>query len=285
MEREKSDTPAVSVIIAWRARPELELTLAMNRAEFESAGAEVLVVNCAGDPRALAAAAAGSACPGVRQIDLDVPEFNKCLAQNVGLHLSRGHVLFLLDADIILGAGFLCAARALVSAEHYVTVERVAEKEGRPATPSYIVGMSQHTEFTCRDGRVIRFEHERLYFDDNSTVGYGQVVLRKEDFLSIGGMNSQLQGWGYEDQDLHLRLNALRGLTPLRIGRATHLTHGDDKRALFGMNKAQSHKVNVAIGYDNYARGNFMGTYAADLACWGGHVVERTSATLEVPAL
>jgi hypothetical protein len=273
MKQQSCDTN-VSVVIPWRDRPELEVTLALNAHEFEAVGAEILVVNCAGDATALAAAVARSGCPRVRQIDIPALRFNKCLAQNLGVHLCSGGVVFLLDTDMVLDAGFLAAAAPLVSADYYVTVERVVEKEATAATPSYLVSMSQHTEFTCRDGRVIRFEHEHLYFDDNSRVGYGQVVLRREDFLAIGGMNAQLQGWGYEDQDLHLRLNAVRGLSPLRVGRATHLTHGDDKRALTGMNKSQSHKLNVAIGYDNYASGNFMGTYAEDVARWAARVGE-----------
>jgi hypothetical protein len=168
-----------------------------------------------------------------------------------------------------------------VSADSGATVERVVEKEASRRAPSYLLSMSQTTEFSCRDGRVIRFEHERVYFEDGSEAGPGLVILRKQDFRAIGGMNSKLQGWGYEDLDLHLRLNAVRGITLKPVGRATHLTHGDDKRSLTGTNKAASHKLNIAICYDNYARGDFMGTYAADVALWSPRIVEHgeTAAT------
>jgi glycosyltransferase involved in cell wall biosynthesis len=270
-----SSATDVSVIIPWGNRPELAVTLAANRAEFESVGAEVLVVNCAGDGEMLAAAIARSGCRDVRHAFIPAPKFNKCLTQNVGVSLSRGRVIFLLDTDIILAPGFLKDALAHVSAESCATVERVVEKEATPRAPSYLLSMSQTTEFTCRDGRVIRFEHERVYFEDGSEAGPGLVVMRKEDFRAVGGMNSKLQGWGYEDLDLHLRLNAVQGITMRRIGRATHLTHGDDKRSLSGTNKIASHQLNVAICYDNYARGDFMGTYAADVAKWSPRVVEH----------
>lgn len=275
MEMQILEPKAVSVIISWSNRPEIEMALALNAPEFETVDAEVIVVNCGGDSAMLAAAVKRSGYPGVRRIDLPASKFNKCLAINLGVHLCRGEVLFLLDTDMILDASFLKEALSLVSAINYVTVERVVEKESSAPQPSYLMSMSQKTEFTCRDGRIIRFEHERLYFDDNSRVGYGQVVMRKEDFHAIGGMNSQLEGWGYEDQDLHLRLNAVQGLSVVRVGRATHLTHGDNKRSLVGTTKSESHRLNVARGYDNYAHGNFMGTYSADVAQWSSRTIEH----------
>lgn len=279
---ENSDTKAVSVIITWCNRPEIETFLAHNGPEFNSVDAEVIVMNCSGDSEALAAAIKRSGYQGVRQIDIAMPKFNKCVAINLGVHLSHGQTIFMNDTDILLDSGFLKQAVSLVSASNYVTVERVVEKEGTEATPSYLMIMSQTTEFTCRDGRIFRFENERIYLDDNSRVGYGLVVVRKEDFLAAGGMNSQLQGWGYEDQDLHLRLNAVHGLTVVRVGRATHMTHGDNKRDLVGETKSESHRRNLAIGYDNYARGNFMGTYAADVAQWCERISERVAVTEEV---
>jgi hypothetical protein len=60
------------------------------------------------------------------------------------------------------------------------------------------------------------------------------------------------------------------------------MTHGDNKRDLTGETKSESHRRNLAIGYDNYARGNFMGTYAADVAQWSGRVSERPGVTEEV---
>lgn len=282
MEMQPSDPEAVSVIIPWSNRAEIEVALALNRPEFEAVGAEVMVVNCGGDGAMLASAIKRSGYQGVRRIDIPVFKFNKCLAINLGVHLCRRKLLFLLDTDIILGEGFLKEALPLISAINYTTVERVVEKESSPPSPSYLMSMSQKTEFTCRDGKIIRFEHERLYFDDNSRAGYGLVVMRKEDFHAIGGMNSQLQTWGYEDHDLHLRLNAVLGLSVIRVGRATHLTHGDNKRNLGGTTKSESHSLNVAISYDNYARGNFMGTYEADVAQWSARVSEHNVVTDEM---
>jgi glycosyltransferase involved in cell wall biosynthesis len=282
VETQTGESQAISVIIPWSNRPELEVTLAQNGPEFEAVGAEVMVVNCAGDDEMLSTAIKRSGYQGVRRIDIPASRFNKCLAINLGVHLCRGKVLFLLDSDIILGECFLKEALARVSAINYATVKRVVEKESTMPTPSYLVSMTQHTEFTCRDGKVIRFEHERLYFDDNSKAGCGLIMMRKEDFHAVGGMNSQLRSWGYEDQDLHLRLNAVQGLSVVRVGRGTHLTHGDDKRSLVGTSKSESHRLNVAIGYDNYARGNFMGSYGADVAQWAARVIEHDVVTDEV---
>ena len=271
--------PALSVIIPWSNRPEIEITLANNRAIFDAIGAEVLIVNCGGDRSMLAAAIQRSGNEKVRWLEIPVARFNKCLALNLGAHSISSDVMFTLDSDVILHPGFLETALSRVSNEVYVSLQRVIESDPRPPVKSFLVSMAQTTELITREGKAVRFENQRLYFEDGSEAGPGLVMIQTRNFRAVGGMNSQLIGWGYEDLDFHLRLNAVLGLSHSRFGEATHLTHGDEKRMLHGTTQAASQRLNMTSCYEKYARGDFMGTFALDVQRWAGLVKVQDPST------
>jgi len=91
--------------------------------------------------------------------------------------------------------------------------------------------------------------------------------------LEIGGFNSELQTWGWEDDDVLVRLQYVLNLRRVQKGEALHLTHGDDRRALGGT-RSQSDQLNFIRCCRNYNKGLFLGTYHADVAWVTDRVAE-----------
>jgi len=96
----------------------------------------------------------------------------------------------------------------------------------------------------------------------------GMLIARRADLISVGGMNSDLSGWGFEDLDLLIRLRR-RGVRLVPCGDGIHLTHGDDKRNIPpGLTQAQSDLRNRAMSYARLQRDELDGTMARDVAAW-----------------
>jgi len=90
-------------------------------------------------------------------------------SRNVAFRLANASILCNLDADNFLGKGFA----------------------------SFMI-----KEFNTNDN---------VFFSSNATGGdiVGRVCVRKEDFMAIKGYDEDIQGYGYEDTDLFIRLEKL----------------------------------------------------------------------------
>jgi glycosyltransferase involved in cell wall biosynthesis len=286
-----SHQPALSILIPWCERDELQLTLAANRPAFETPQAEVLVLNCGGDDERVRRLIAASEAPRVRQLDIGAPRFNKSLALNVGIAHSRSEIICVLDADVaLLGDGLLQAA-PLTRDGAFVTVEWVYESQPeKPAavrqselaanftslTDDFVASLVSGTsmEFHFHDGSKVQHQLTRQDPQGNRRAGPGLLLAARRDLMAIQGYNSDLQCWGWEDDDVLVRLQHVVGLRREQVGEALHLTHGDDRRMLRG-SRRQSDQVNFIKCCRNYNHGMFMGTYRTDVA----------SAVTEAPVL
>lgn len=261
--------PLLSVIVPWRNRPELTVSLAHNLPHLAPLEAEVVVANCGGDPILLDEALAGLASPAVRVVEIPAPRFNKGLALNLGVRAARAGRLFFLDTDVLLDAAFLPRALVRLDGRSFVTVRRVAEAHHSPAAE--VPGLAEiawSVELVARGGRKARVETNRVRFRDGSRGGPGLILLEREHFLAVDGMNSDLEGWGWEDLDLMARLQLALGLKRRTEGRAIHLTHGDEVRDLAGRSRGASEQANFAQCLANYRLGHYAGTYGDDVAAW-----------------
>ncbi|WP_257448151.1 galactosyltransferase-related protein [Archangium lipolyticum] len=277
-----STRPELSVIIPWSNRPELETTLRRNSRQFTACPAEVVVVNCGGDPELFRRVLGARPFPGLRGVELPGVGFNKSLALNVGVGTARAERLFFLDTDIVLGADLLGPALTQLGRRHVVTVDRTFESQRKPGRErSNLVEMAYSVRFVDAKGRSAQVETNLMRPRENSRSAPGLVFLRRKHFLAVDGMNSDLSGWGWEDLDLLVRLQLELGLSPRRSGSVTHLTHGDEHRDLQGQSRAASEHLNFARCLECYRVGHYRGTYTDDTQTWNGRLVELEPSRLK----
>ncbi|MFB1483886.1 glycosyltransferase family 2 protein [Corallococcus sp. RDP092CA] len=261
--------PVLSIVIPWKDRPELGVTLKRNRRFFTAHPYEVVVVNCGGSPALFREGLHAARFPGLRGVELPGTPFNKSLALNVGASDARADCLFFLDTDVVLKSDFLEAARERLGRKHFVTVDRVFESEpARERRESKLRELAYAVHFVDEQGREARVETNRVHLGDGSRSGPGMVLMRRKHFEAVNGMNSDLAGWGWEDLDLLVRLQLELGLTQRRHGDVLHLTHGDDRRDLAGQTRAQSEHLNLARCMESYHQGHYWGTRVDDATTW-----------------
>ncbi len=261
-----------SVLIPWADRPVLETTLRENRALFARHGVEVLVINAGGDRDALIALLRRAAIPNLRALDLPGAAFSRQLCLNIGARQSRGEFLLLLDADVMLRSDiFADAVDSLRSRACFVSIQYVFESDpdhvDLPKRPelSFLARVIMSTELVTHDGR-------RAITRDNIVPGKSmptdsQVLLGREDLRRVGGFNSALVGYGYEDTDLQIRLQFHLGLERLDIGEAVHHTHDAS-----GVDR-QAWRQQYLTSVENYRNGRYLGTLDEDAAAWADRVV------------
>jgi glycosyltransferase involved in cell wall biosynthesis len=270
---DRGPEPRLSVVVPWRDRAELAEVLAAHGellATTPAGPVELVVANGGGRREELDGLLAAARLPrslAVTRVALPEEPFNKSLALNLGVSQARGPYLFLLDADVRLEQDFLPrAVERLGGGGCFVTVERVLEAEGsRPPVGEELAEMAHLFDFVLRGGRRLRLETNRIHYDDGSRSGPGLILLARDDFVAVGGMSSDLEGWGWEDLDLVARLGLGPGLERVELGTVTHLSHGDDVRDLKGPNRAASEGLNFARCLANYSRGHLLGTYHDDV--------------------
>jgi glycosyltransferase involved in cell wall biosynthesis len=266
------DKPPLSILVAWCARDELRFTLAANAPLFRAHHAEILVLNCAGDSPHLRRLIAESEVRGVRQLDIPAPRFNKSLALNVGLAHARSDTVFVLDADLIILNQIPLEA---LHANSFITIDwlfesaylnRIQPASSEPNPPVL--------QFTFKKGAKVTYQLSHGDRFGNRRSIPGLLLAKKDDLIEIHGYNSELQGWGWEDDDVVVRLQYVLGRRRIEAGSVLHLTHGDDRRMLNGLSRGQSDQRNFIQCCRNYNNGHFLGTYAADIAGLSGKLCE-----------
>jgi glycosyltransferase involved in cell wall biosynthesis len=273
--------PTLSVIVPWSNRDSLRDTLAGNQRWLTAGEVEIIIVNCGGDAQRLHSFVCDFPRIPAKLIELQGRKFNKSLALNIGLHASSGHTIFVLDADVIVQSDPLAELMPLVDDNTFLTLNRVRESEidepwwkfpdDQVAGENHFIQAMTEThsiEFRWADGTVTRINAYRANICDESRAGPGLVMVKREHLLRIEGYNSELELWGWEDNDVDVRLRRVLSLKHRDFGQAVHLTHGDELRNLDGLDHRRSDFENLARVCKRYSRGNFMGTYSADIATW-----------------
>ena len=225
----------------------------------------------------------------VRLIDIPVSKFNKSLALNLGIYCSQAPSIFVLDADIMLRTDILTEAQPLLEDNSFVTVAKVLESDLPPASAESIATLMRHlgndsfvtsivqsnaVTLCFRDGTSVSIPTFKRYSIDGSRAGCGLLLVAKRHIVAIGGYNSALEHWGWEDNDVQLRLKRTLSLSEVEIGQAVHVTHGDDLRDLSGRSSVQTSIANFLTTCSRYAKGDFEGTYRDDLMLWKDRLKE-----------
>jgi predicted glycosyltransferase involved in capsule biosynthesis len=247
--------------------------LPKNAEWLEAAQAELIIVNGAGDTSRLRDLIKTCSYGGIRVLDIEGTQyFNKPECLNIGAFFSRSDWVFTLDTDIILTPDFLESALHGIAGNHrFATVKEVVElgPEIRmlPSDPQgAVVQRVITTTVVHENGHTATIEYSADKHGTRS--GVGLVLARREHFIGIQGLNSNLRGWGYEDFDFQIRLQLGLGLERVSLGRAQHVSHSPAQSA------AVSHSRNIAIAWRNYSKGKLDGTFDSDIARLKDKVVE-----------
>jgi N-terminal domain of galactosyltransferase len=284
-------THSVSVLIPWANRPEVGHCLRNNSIYFSLHNAEVLLINAGGDMGLLRECIAESRICSPRVISVPLPTFNKSLALNLGAYFSSAHLLCVLDSDVILKSDFIGEAKSRVVRGAFATINNRFESVPGPRTvlgdalaesPGCIQSIRRMDSIVVRfaDGSSTSLEMSATEVIAGCKAGHGHLLVRKTDFLAVGGYHSELQSWGWEDDDILFRLSKVLGLRHIEAGNALHLTHGDEKRSLNGHTRSSSDTANMMRCFRRYSTGDFMGSYSTDRDTWMRHCEEFSSGSL-----
>ncbi|MEZ2338348.1 galactosyltransferase-related protein [Mucilaginibacter sp. RCC_168] len=257
--------PAFTVIIPWYNRPEILKTLQANKSIFKKYGAEVIISNVGGDPGMIK-----HLCDdNIRIVQILYKKFNKCLALNIGALSSSSETLFFLDADMILTEDFIEEALAHVDNNNIVIIDEVLESsydKQKLYDNSQLDEVMVYLDIKAKNGRTARIRMERQPVNYYSKIGNGIIFLKKKDFLSVNGMNSNFIGWGFEDNDLLIRLQLQLDVGVKIMGSMTHLTHDDSLRDTQGKTIEEHEKINSMVALQFYIKGIYEGTFNEDIA-------------------
>ncbi|MGO9130043.1 MAG: galactosyltransferase-related protein [Bryobacteraceae bacterium] len=257
-------------MIPWCNRPQLQIGLQENCELFASLGAQVVIVNGGGSLEDLAGMLAQAAPPDCVVVDMPGAVFNKCCSLNVGVYSSATEQAFLLDADAIVGRELIEEARRALRPNTFIAV-RTAEELVPEAHADILRGLGALTgrrvitELTFTNGRTAAIE---FWHGVKGRSLNGLVLMNRSDYIAAEGCNSGLSGWGFEDQDLQIRLQAGLGLERISLSSAIHITHEQEAPELRSANEAK----NIATCFANYENGNFLGTYSTDIAEWAPRI-------------
>ena len=259
-------TEDLSLIIPWCNRATLGETLLASLHALRDSRATVIVINCGGDLDALVASIPNSL---KRALVVNVRHpFNKSLCLNIGIAVASTQLVSVMDADIAFSFDFLKKVTTVLSREGYfTTAARVRESEAcAPLRVSHCgVDVHRYHQFTFRDGRKIRLRTGNTDLLTGLRAGPGLIGARRAALREVGGFNSSLTHWGWEDHDIQLRLIYLLGLKRREVGTVRHITHSDPARQLGYLTRAEASRVNLLKCMEAYDRGDFQGSYHNDI--------------------
>ncbi len=261
----------LSIIVSWRDRDELQHALPSLLAAARTIAGEVVIVNYSGNTEKLAAMLPHDR-RDIQLVHVQQQQFfNKAAAQNMGAHHARHPLLFFCDCDIVLDAALVqdLAHKLLAQAGHFATLAGVRESETNSRGAKHVISFGYELIIRTADGRQLRIVDNEEDGEKGTRQAPGLLLVRRSDFLAIHGYNSDLHGWGWEDQDMISRLTLGQGLTRLIEGYALHLSHDDVARLACYPEVAsrwESRDRMFRKALANYDDANFAGSYQRDVA-------------------
>jgi|GEM_PF-938829 len=260
----------LSIIVSWRDRKELDRALPPMLSAVRQMGGELIIVNFSGNA-AMLEQLLGRDRDSLQVVTVEGQRhFNKAAAQNIGAAHASHPTLFFCDCDIVLDPALVAHLTGRLAQEpgHVATLAGVRESELNSRGARHVVSFGYELRIRTADGRQLRIVDNEEDGESGTRQAPGLLFVRRHDFLAIEGYNSDLHGWGWEDQDMISRLTLGRALTRLTEGHAIHLSHDDHARI--------AHYPKVASRWEsrdrmfrkalaNYDEANFLGSYSSDV--------------------
>jgi glycosyltransferase involved in cell wall biosynthesis len=269
----------LSIIVSWRDRHELTTALPNLLAACRSVDGDLTIVNFTGSA-SLLDEQIGEHRTAVRVVHVHGQRyFNKAAAQNVGAANSHHPILFFCDCDILLNSDEIATfARQLHDQEAiFGTLAGVRESVVNSRGGRHVVSFGYELRIRTQDGRHLHIVDSEEDAENGTRQAPGLLLVSRANFERIGGYNSDLHGWGWEDQDMISRLTLGLGLTRRTQGYAVHLSHDDQARIAHYphvTSRWESRDRMFRTALANYDEGNFTGSYLRDR--------DQLSAALEI---
>ena len=228
--------PLVSVIVPTRDRLALlEPCLRTLLTGTDYPALELLVVdNGSEEPATLAYLADLARDPRVRVLR-DAGPFNFAALNNRAVAEARGTLLCLLNNDIeVLAPGWLAAMAAWAQRPEVGAVgARLLYPDGTLQHAGVVLGLGEAAGHLYRGlpSDPAQAPRRSLVAQEVSAVTAACLVLRRADYLAVGGMNAEDFAVAYNDVDLCLKL-AARGLKIVWTPAATLLHRESQSRGL-----------------------------------------------------
>lgn len=262
----------ISIIIPWRDRIEIAQALPSLLASAEALDGEVLIVNFAGSSDQLSQMIGAAR---VRVITLHNQKyFSKTCANNLGAHFALKDLFFFCDADILAPPGVISelVQKLWDSRGCFATIAGVRETEPNSRKARNVVCFGYELNIKLANGRSLQIVDHEEDAESGGRQAPGLLFVRRADFLSIDGYNSELVGWGWEDQDMIARLTLGGGFERITDGAVEHISHDDESRVRhypYAPSRWENRDRMFRQCLDNYDRGDFNGTFTRDVARWG----------------
>jgi glycosyltransferase involved in cell wall biosynthesis len=260
----------LSTVVSWRDRPDFARVLASMGEAMRHIGGDLTVVNYGGNDSKLSEIIERSRAHDVRVVRVaDRKYFNKSRAQNIGAAASRHSLLFFCDCDIQLDGETLLALMREVEGDPqtFGTIAGVVESERNSRQARNVVCFGYELNIRIANGRTLRIIDNEEDVANGTRQAPGLLLVRRADFVRVGGYNGRLHGWGWEDQDMIARLTLAAELQRVQRGIVTHLSHGDAERTahyppVSSRWESRDRMFRQALAF--YDEGDFMGTYLVD---------------------
>jgi len=260
----------VSIIVSWNNRAELWHTLPAFARCLRHKNFDITIVNYGGDSvilNQLTASIKGK----IRVIEVkNCTYFNKAKANNIGAFYASNPLLFFCDCDIMLDEEvFYDLIRTVQQTPMtFGTLAGIRETEVNSREGRFIICFGYELMIRTQSGREVRIKDNEEDIQEGTRQAPGLLLCRRDDFLAVNGYNGELNGWGWEDQDMICRLTLGAGLNRIIKGIVTHISHNDASRtqAYPIVDRWESRDRMFRRALANYDNGNFSGTYQADVS-------------------
>lgn len=258
---------SLSVVISWRDRKELGRCVESLSRMLNGRDAEIIVVNLGGTRELLNVQIAGF--ENIKIVEKESEWFNKPLANNIGAHAARGDYLFFCDCDILFENAEFLELYDMVCASNktFGTLAGVRETDPNSRGGRNVACFGYELNIRIANGASVRIVDNEEDIQDGTRQAPGLLLVKRNDFDAVGGYNSALDGWGWEDQDMICRLILHTRLERVNYGKVFHISHSDEARLqAFPMkDRWESRDRMFRRALNNYDEGRFTGTYAMDV--------------------
>ena len=256
----------LSVVISWRDRTELGRCVESLSRMLDGSDVEIIVVNLGGKRDLLESQIA--AFNNVKIVEKESKWFNKPVAQNFGAQAARGDYLFFCDCDILFhNTDFLdLYDKVRAASKVFGTLAGVRETDPNSRGGRNVACFGYELTIRIANGASVRIVDNEEDIEIGTRQAPGLLLVKREDFDAVGGYNSALDGWGWEDQDMICRLSLHARLERVNHGEVLHISHSDKARtqAFPVKDRWKSRDQMFRRALNNYDEGRFIGTFTID---------------------